>query len=366
MARESIGRRRVVSSGLALLAGLVAAACAPALRANSGGADPEPSPTPARSTSAPTSAPVTPSPEARPSVAPREPVQPGAPATVSAAPTPIAPTPVAPTPIPTAVPPPTRWAVIGDYGEAGPGAKAVADLVIGWQPDFIITTGDNNYPHGEAATIDRNVGQYYRAYIYPYKGTYGAGADRNRFFPSLGNHDWESHWAQPYLDYFTLPGHGRYYTFSWGSARFFALDSMPGEPDGVRSDSRQAHWLQRALATSSARWNIVYMHHPPYSSGRWGNSEWMQWPYQQWGADLVLAGHDHTYERLVVDRLPYIVNGLGGTARYPQTRSLPSSQLFFNEQHGALFCEADDERLRLRFVTVDGRTIDTYELRPRR
>src|SRR4028118_1944089 len=61
-----------------------------------------------------------------------------------------------------------RFAVIGDYGQAGQPEQDVANRVKSWSPDFIITVGDNNYPYGEASTIDQNIGQYYRQYIYPY------------------------------------------------------------------------------------------------------------------------------------------------------------------------------------------------------
>jgi len=86
--------------------------------------------------------------------------------------------------------------VIGDYGAAYAGGasfsneQAVANLIKSWNPDFIITTGDNNYPYGEASTIDTNIGQFFHEYIYPYVGTFGAGAASNRFFPSIGNHEW--------------------------------------------------------------------------------------------------------------------------------------------------------------------------------
>src|SRR5688572_21671675 len=77
--------------------------------------------------------------------------------------------------------------VIGDYGSAYLGGasfsnvQAVANLIKSWNPDFIITTGDNNYPDGEASNIDTNIGQFFREYIYPYVGTFGAGASSNRF-----------------------------------------------------------------------------------------------------------------------------------------------------------------------------------------
>ena len=63
-------------------------------------------------------------------------------------------------------------------------------MVTGWNPDFVITLGDNNYPKGEAATIDANIGQHYGHFIGDYRGAYGPGQPRNRFWPSPGNHDW--------------------------------------------------------------------------------------------------------------------------------------------------------------------------------
>ena len=188
-----------------------------------------------------------------------------------------------------------RFAVIGDYGSAGQPELDVANLVKSWNPEFIITTGDNNYPSGASQTIDTNIGQYYHEFISPYIGSYGSGAMTNRFFPSLGNHDWVTTNAQPYLNYFTLPGNERYYDIIRGPVHLFALDSDSHEPNGNSSSSIQAQWLQGRLAASTSAWNLVYMHHPPYSSGSdHGSTPVMQWPYQQWGASVVLAGHDHT------------------------------------------------------------------------
>ncbi len=60
-----------------------------------------------------------------------------------------------------------RLAVIGDHGRAGRNEEELATLVRRWQPDFIITTGDNHYPRGGAETTDANVGQCYAAFIAP-------------------------------------------------------------------------------------------------------------------------------------------------------------------------------------------------------
>src|SRR5689334_15914290 len=83
------------------------------------------------------------------------------------------------------------FAVIGDYGSGEQPEADVANLVKSWNPDLIVTVGDNNYPNGDGKTIDKNIGQFYHEYIYQYNGQYGSGSQTRRFFPTLGNHDWE-------------------------------------------------------------------------------------------------------------------------------------------------------------------------------
>lgn len=253
-----------------------------------------------------------------------------------------------------------RFAVIGDYGSDDSDELDVAQLVASWNPDLIITTGDNNYPEGSAQTIDQTIGQYYHSYIHPYDGSYGEGADENNFFPSLGNHDWMTENAQPYLDYFSLPGNERYYQFSRGPVNFYVLDSDAQEPDGVNRSSEQAKWLRQQLEISSGTWNVVCFHQPPYSSGIHGSTTWMRWPFLEWGADLVLSGHDHTYERLQVDGLTYIVNGLGGGSIYDFLIPLPESRFRYNQEHGAMLIEADSQSLLILFINIRGEVIDSF------
>lgn len=272
------------------------------------------------------------------------------------------PTSFLPQPSETPLPEIVRFAVIGDYGQGGQGAADVAALVKSWAPDFIITTGDNNYPSGSRETIDKNVGQFYHEYIYPYKGEYGPGGDVNRFFPTLGNHDWDSEGAQPYLDYFSLPGNERYYDFVWGPVHLFALDGDSREPDGVGSSSIQAAWLRERLAASRVPWQVVYTHQSPYSSGTHGSVSWMRWPFQEWGADVLLSGHDHSYERIHLNGFPYIVNGLGGGPIYSFESDVKGSHFRYNLDYGAMLVEADEQRLYFQFINRKHQVIDTFEL----
>ena len=259
-----------------------------------------------------------------------------------------------------------HFAVIGDYGFAGKPEADVAALVIGWKPEFIITTGDNNYDFGADSSIDRNIGQYYHSYIFPYAGSFGPGDTVNRFFPSLGNHDWRDTGASAYLKYFTLPGNERYYDFTRGPAQFFALDSDEKEPDGVTDSSTQAMWLKKKLNESTARWKVVYFHHAPYSSGNHGSSEKLQWPFEKWGASVVLTGHDHTYERVLIHGFPYFVNGLGGRSIYEMKKTVSGSKIRYNEDYGAMDVVADEAKMTLRFVTRTDSLVDTFILTGKR
>ena len=278
------------------------------------------------------------------------------------------------------------YAVIGDYGADAHSADnaarelAVANMVKSWSPDFILTVGDNNYDNGEAATIDRNVGKYYQEFIGNYSGAHGSGAVTNRFFPTLGNHDWYSSATplaiQPYLSYFDLPGTGyvntsgneRYYDFVIGDMHFFALDSDSREPDGRELGSIQINWLQDQLSNSTSKWNFVVVHHAPYSSGsEHGGTAETQFPYQQWGVDAVFSGHDHHMERIVFDgfpnleKVPYFISGAGG--RTPRSVAPMNFSQFSNgTDSGALKVTVDGDVTTFEFYSVNGggTLLDTF------
>jgi hypothetical protein len=260
--------------------------------------------------------------------------------------------------------PVVKFACIGDYGKAGTNELNVANLVKSWTPEFIITTGDNNYENGATSTIDANIGQYYHEFIYPYTGGYGSGDTVNRFFPSLGNHDWYTAGAVPYLNYFALPGNERYYDFVKGNIHFFVVDSDPNETDGVDSNSVQGLWLKNALAASTQKWNVVYFHHAAYSSGQHGSSTFMQWPFKRWGASVVLSGHDHTYERIMADSLTYFVNGLGGKSIYSFGSIVSGSQVRYNGTYGAMLINSYNDSMVFKFYSVGGTQRDSYKILP--
>jgi len=239
-------------------------------------------------------------------------------------------------------------AVIGDYGTKTSNTTAVANRVHSWNPDAVITTGDNNYPDGKAATINRNITIPYGRYITSNLAT-------NRFWPSLGNHDYHVTNATPYINYFTLPGNERYYRKDYGNISLWAMDSE-------KLTAAQKTWIEAGLESSTACFDIVYFHHSPYSSGKHGNNSSTQLPFEEWGADIVLTGHDHLYERLDVDGMAYFVNGAGGKALYSFNNISPFSVVRFNSAFGAMKIEIDGGILTAQFVTAGGDVIDTYTM----
>jgi hypothetical protein len=158
------------------------------------------------------------------------------------------------------LPPGVTFAAFADYGSDSTGERRVADLVKSWNPDLIITGGDNLY---SPTSIDNAIGKYYSDFIGNYHGNWGSGSSTNRFFPAIGNHDYTEGggWAD-YQAYFTLPGNERYYDFVRGPIHFFAIDSNPAgigaaPGDGRSPTSVQGNWLRNGLAAPLAL-KIVY------------------------------------------------------------------------------------------------------------
>ncbi len=208
-----------------------------------------------------------------------------------------------------------RFAIFGDYGDTDlSGEKAVSAMVHGWNVDFILTVGDNAYA---PQTLDTTVGQQYHDYIGNYQGAYGSGSTINRFFPTLGDGEYNEGTVPAYQNYFTLPDNERYYDFQIGPVHFFALNSNKQDPDGNKFNSVQGQWAQSLLANSDASFNLAYFHHTPYNPS--GGTTTMRWPFEQWGVDAVFAGHRHDYYRENRDdngdgvALPYTTTGLGGS-----------------------------------------------------
>jgi len=270
------------------------------------------------------------------------------------------------------------FAIIGDYGQNTKEEGMVADMVKKWGVDFIITTGDNNYFLGQKKTIQQNIGKYYGDFIYnpdaPAKLQCHGKAEQekiNRFFPCPGNHDNYSIGLKPYLHYFTLPGNEKDYSFNWGPVQFYSINT--GMSATIDSNSKASKWLQSGLASSSSPIKLVYFHHPPFSTGEHGSATKMQWPYGEWGADAVLTGHEHFYERVEVKANPkpvYITCGSSGNTHLygcnVHTLDSTKYKVTCDDQHfGAMKVRATAHMVIFEYyiATDADRPLDTYIIR---
>lgn len=197
----------------------------------------------------------------------------------------------------------------------------------------VLLLGDNVYQHGTAAEFQRC-----------YDPTWGR--FKARTYPAPGNREYVTPGASAYFAYFGAVAANGYYSVRLGAWRVFSLDSnLTGE-----AGAAQLAWLRQELAGSSERCTLAYWHHPLYSSGGHGSLPTMKAAWEllyQAGADVVLAGHDHHYERFApqdangkLDRargLRQFIVGTGGSYRTPLfLRSHPNSELRENSRTGVL------------------------------
>lgn len=245
-------------------------------------------------------------------------------------------------------PPPGSVAVIGDFGAASEGERAVAELVASARPRAVVSVGDNVYDDRGYPTL---VGDYYGPWV-----------ATGNLLPAAGNHDHDEGIGA--FDSFFAYLRGRHvYSAGRAGMRFFVLDSTIAL-DSPESMTRQRAWLKRTLLASQARWKVVVLHHPPYSSSdAHGSTPEFQWPFAAWGADLVLSGHDHLYERIVADGTTYVVDGSGGQDLYGFGDPVPGSRVRFADDFGALFLTASDRTLTGEFWSVSGVRVDRFTLR---
>jgi hypothetical protein len=212
-----------------------------------------------------------------------------------------------PTPAPTATPvadPDPTIAAAGDIAcdstNSGPTICqqfATSELIVRMQPTAVLALGDLAYENGRIEEFQRF-----------YDPSWGRLKPITR--PAPGNHEYQTFAdARGYFEYFNgnarsggvagSPGEG-WYSFDIGSWHLVALNSNCQHVGGCGQGSAQDRWLRADLRANRTTCTLAFWHHPRFSSGASGNNPIMEglWQtLQEEGADVVLSGHDHVYER---------------------------------------------------------------------
>jgi hypothetical protein len=202
---------------------------------------------------------------------------------------------------------------------------------------------------------------YERGTAQEFRTCYSWARFRGRTRAALGNHEYGSGSASAAIAYFGLPGSG-YYAYDLGDWRVVVLNSNCRPAGGCERGSPQQRWLAADLAAHPARCTVAYMHHPRFSSGLHGSDATVAplWTtLARGGADVVLAGHDHHYERFApFQGIRSFVVGSGGRSHYPVLRRLsrPKSATLDDGTYGVLRLTLHAESYDWRFVPVPGAT----------
>jgi hypothetical protein len=235
--------------------------------------------------------------------------------------------------------------------------KKTYDRAVAIDPAFFITMGDNQYDNARLQDFTKF-----------YDTTWGKLKARTR--PTPGNHEtYDPAGAEKgYKSYFgavATPQGNTWYSFDQGNWHFVALDS------NYFSDKTQLSWLDNDLAANTKPCVAAYWHHPAFSSGEHGNDPKARnfWDrLYKAKADLVLNGHDHTYERFApqtpagkaaADGIVEVVGGTGGANPYEFTNVQPNSKFRLTGKFGVLKLAFGPNSYSWQLVGTDGAVLDT-------
>jgi hypothetical protein len=251
----------------------------------------------------------------------------------------------------------------GDIAECdNQGDEATARLLAEYPTATIAALGDLAYQRGTP--------EQFRRCFAPSWGRF-----RNRIRPAPGNHDHATKDAAGYARYFGAragpPGLFRY-SYDLGDWHVVVLDSDCWRVGGCDLDDEQAQWMQADLRANRRRCMLAYWHRPPFSSGRYGDPKDRARVRALWqvaveeGVDVVLAGHEHSYERFApmdvtgrIDRARgtrlFIVGTGGGNLRRYRNPPLPATEVRNADTWGVLRLTLRSDGYDWRFLPVRGR-----------
>ena len=181
--------------------------------------------------------------------------------------------------------------------------------------------------------------------------------------PAPGNHEYSTPGAAGYYAYFGAragPGRRGYYSYDLGAWHIVSLNSNC-ESVSCAAGSAQERWLRADLARNRARCTLAYWHHPRFSSGLHGSDRRtapLVAALVRDRADVVLTGHDHSYERFAVrDGIRHFVAGGGGRSLYGFPRRASGSQRRL-ARFGVLALTLRPTGYAWRFLSDRGATLD--------
>jgi hypothetical protein len=216
--------------------------------------------------------------------------------------------------------------------------KATSDMLLTGLAG-VLTLGDNQYEDNA-----------YSKWLQSFDPTWGR--VKSLIHPGIGNHEYLTSGASAYFQYFGAAAGAAskgYYSFDIGSWHLIALNSNCSQVGGCGAGSPQETWLRADLAAHPAACTLAYWHHPRFSSGQHGSTASTQPLFQALydaGAELVLSGHDHDYERFAPQTptgaadpargIRQFVVGTGGKNHYAIGSGIANSQVRNDTTYGVL------------------------------
>lgn len=314
-----------------------------------------------------------------------------------------------------------EFLVLGDAGTGYQEQLDAKNAVIAYNgsPHFdgVILLGDNAYQSGFDSEYQDNF----------FGNKYNEIFENTVIWPAPGNHDYNNHIpfspSPAYFDIFNCPTNGecggvpsgteKYYSFDYGNIHFISLDSydVPRSVDGA-----MATWINQDLAANSLPWVVVYFHHPPYTKGSHDSDntffldgelvdmrENIMPILENYGVDLILSGHSHSYERsYLIDGhygdsdsfgpqhlkdgsggdfpqdCPYVKNTTNGSGHQGAVYTVmgcsgktsdvqsdwphPAMYSYTAEKVGTMLLKVEDNRLDAVFLTKEGSEFDKFTI----
>jgi hypothetical protein len=242
-----------------------------------------------------------------------------------------------------------KFVLIGDTGTGTEKQQQLADLLLrsrqSFPYEFVLLVGDNLYGGEKPADYKNKFEDVYRPII----------DQKVKFYAALGNHDEP---AQRFYEHFNMNGK-EYYRFTKGNVAFYALNSN-------YMDKKQVDWLNSELAKDTSEWKIAFFHHPPYSSGGKHGSdtqlrEVVEPIFLKYGVNVVMAGHEHFYERLKPQKgIFYFISGAGGKLRSGDVKdNSPLTAKAFDTDMSFMLVEIADSSMHFQVLSRTGETVDS-------